>query len=201
MIASGGPNAATYMWYSDIAIAIALISQRSATLPGVVAGFSSETITGEAASDTCLAPLPDVARRGERCRAAPPMSLREPCNLLHRANFLVLPGRTLVEWNADIDGHVLGGQAGDGLDDRRHVADVRGHRLGHLIDDVLRQVARGHDVRRVANRRHVIVLLRIVSGLYRQLVIAGVFLLQRGHRLVIDGNHHDVARTGQIHDR
>src|SRR6185503_3806762 len=200
MIASGGPNAATYMWYSDIAMAMALISQRSATLPGVVASFSSETTTAGVASDM-LSGTPRAARGGQDGVAPPRRYCAGATCLLHRAHFLVVPGRALVERNAYIDGHVLGSQAGDRLDDRRHVADVRGHRLGHLIHDVLRQIAGGDDVRRVPDRGDVLVLLRICAGLDRKLVVAGIGFLELGHRLVVDGNDHDVARAGQIHDR
>ena len=42
-LASGGPNAATYMWYSDIATATICTAARKAALVGVVACASSET--------------------------------------------------------------------------------------------------------------------------------------------------------------
>ena len=45
MTASGGPNAATYMWYSDIVTATAWTMPRNAALAGVVACTSSATIT------------------------------------------------------------------------------------------------------------------------------------------------------------
>ena len=55
-------------------------------------------------------------------------------------------------------------------------------------------------MRRVPDRGHILVLLRICPGLDDELVIAGIHLLQVAHRLVVDGNHLDVARAGEIHD-
>jgi hypothetical protein len=40
---SGGPKAATYMWYSDIAIETSVTTHSSAFAVGSVAIFSSET--------------------------------------------------------------------------------------------------------------------------------------------------------------
>ena len=54
MTASGGPNAATYMWYSDIATATAMISQRRCLLTGVVGCASSETTAGAASVGTSV---------------------------------------------------------------------------------------------------------------------------------------------------
>ena len=65
MTASGGPNAATYMWYSDIATATAWTMPRNAALVGVVACASSATITvcGVATGSPARTALDPAARR------------------------------------------------------------------------------------------------------------------------------------------
>src|SRR5690348_9670677 len=102
-----------------MAAATRLTSHRNATLVGVVGWASSETTIGLDASDTRAAPGLDNKRGGF---APPRLSLERAAPRLHRAHFLVVLQRALVQWHPDVHGHVLGRQPGDRLDHRRHVA-------------------------------------------------------------------------------
>src|SRR5215218_4943880 len=84
--ASGGPNAATYMWYRDIATATSVTPIASARQGGAVAWAPSET----------------TAMAGWAKGPA-----------LESADFLVVLHRALVEGHADVHRHVLRGEPGD----------------------------------------------------------------------------------------
>src|SRR5207253_3556189 len=117
---------------------MALMSQRSAELVGVVGCASSETMTVVGASDTraSSAARPDesgptkfVGANSIRARPfhAKGRRPRRPVNTpwrnarpLHRAHFPVILLGALVEGNANIHRHVFRRQSRDRLHDRSH---------------------------------------------------------------------------------